>query len=637
MDICGQLESPERNWNLEKMELLEQFDSERKEWEYQWKVMQKKIEEVHDFIIFLLKIYFRYKKPPAGAGVAQKYNEEENNALSKDHLVTGHCEKLEVCPDLKTPKKETGALNEALEEIAKISEELCSYQEEIRKKSYRSRTKSYPVLGGSEETQFSSLRPRMNHVPVMESQVPMKISQVQEYNNRKNSMVTTRSGANDKTSVEDRPPLLKSEVPPVPPRSTSWHMTSSFSLSPQAYNALVQNLSFSCETQECGTQQQHNSLHENEEFSLDDATAMVTASLAVKKDSDSERNASFCHNKWTCELAKYGESPKTGSSMLSVQKSPEDANVIAPDMVSQSHCPEHHNGLHCTDGLCGRLWNDSLGNSGYMLEQTQRNGILAAKTDEFNRIVFKTNKVNTISKDSPIPLTTSGSQNHLRSSLCGSSTNVEDPSNVCRVSSPGLSACEDLESSSPNKTIELSKQKKQMNGFHSTSGYHHMLHEHNWKPSNLSGRPRSADSRSNYGVVEKLLRNYERSTVTSFCSSKCCKDEQIREGSRFTDGNSDLLSQYLDMLQIEQVAPEYQRNSVMSVDRKVKQEPEKQMLPEMSVPLKFASGRGFSRPARPANQRLPSRWASRSPSAPQAARRTAHGHSRSLHSQRSRV
>lgn len=46
MDLRDQLENTERNWNKEKMELLERFDNERKEWECQWKVMQKKIEEV---------------------------------------------------------------------------------------------------------------------------------------------------------------------------------------------------------------------------------------------------------------------------------------------------------------------------------------------------------------------------------------------------------------------------------------------------------------------------------------------------------------------------------------------------------------------------------------------------------------
>ena len=45
-DLHEQWEHTEANRNREKMELLDQFDHERKEWESQWKIMQKKIEEV---------------------------------------------------------------------------------------------------------------------------------------------------------------------------------------------------------------------------------------------------------------------------------------------------------------------------------------------------------------------------------------------------------------------------------------------------------------------------------------------------------------------------------------------------------------------------------------------------------------
>lgn len=49
-----------------------------------------------------------------------------------------------------------------------------------------------------------------------------------------------------------------------------------------------------------------------------------------------------------------------------------------------------------------------------------------------------------------------------------------------------------------------------------------------------------------------------------------------------------------------------------------------------SIAVKASNGKGFSRPARPANRRLPSRWASRSPSAPPALRRTAYSYKVSL-------
>lgn len=46
MDLRCRLENSEKGWVKEKSELLERFDSERKEWEYQLMDMQRKIEEV---------------------------------------------------------------------------------------------------------------------------------------------------------------------------------------------------------------------------------------------------------------------------------------------------------------------------------------------------------------------------------------------------------------------------------------------------------------------------------------------------------------------------------------------------------------------------------------------------------------
>lgn len=46
MDLRCRLENSEKGWVKEKSELLERFDSERKEWENQLMDMQQKIEEV---------------------------------------------------------------------------------------------------------------------------------------------------------------------------------------------------------------------------------------------------------------------------------------------------------------------------------------------------------------------------------------------------------------------------------------------------------------------------------------------------------------------------------------------------------------------------------------------------------------
>lgn len=54
MDLHKQWENTETNWHREKMELLDQFDNERKEWESQWKIMQKKIEEVQVDLFWII-------------------------------------------------------------------------------------------------------------------------------------------------------------------------------------------------------------------------------------------------------------------------------------------------------------------------------------------------------------------------------------------------------------------------------------------------------------------------------------------------------------------------------------------------------------------------------------------------------
>lgn len=47
MDLNKQLENGKINWSMEKMELLQCFDNERKEWESQLMDMQWKIEQVY--------------------------------------------------------------------------------------------------------------------------------------------------------------------------------------------------------------------------------------------------------------------------------------------------------------------------------------------------------------------------------------------------------------------------------------------------------------------------------------------------------------------------------------------------------------------------------------------------------------
>ncbi|KAF1463784.1 hypothetical protein FQV21_0006759, partial [Spheniscus demersus] len=706
MDLPKQLEKTERNWNKEKMELLERFDNERKEWECQWKVMQKKIEEVllvfqlyqevklrresnmnvHDNKAIQSKMLQLSMHSPtseesdtvelnyqhnvandrmekgillskAGHECKETRAKSRNNTLLMGNLAFENLEEPEDSLSVKTSKKNAknyiGDLNVALKELARVSEELCSYQEEIRKKSNHRRMKSLPFLGEFEETENTVILPEMNHVSSNESQTSVAF-ETEEHNNRKNLMSSTKalkdmsSGGLTGDSGTDFRPWQKKEAPPVPPRSTSRHLTNSLSAVVQLSEASIRDpgIKSNCKARNCRSGRKlmnPSPINQNETAAAcanEQAVkcpVMVTAAIPVTKN-ECNVPTSFCHNTWAYDVGKLGKDNKSEPSPLSAQKSCSDGNMAQSNKMHQKQNPKSHSSPYYSNDFYSpaTLHNDLLEDSRYTLRKTQRNETLAAKIDEFNRTVFHTDKCNNALQENQVPRT--ASEDHKPCSpLCDSAISRTETVNTSCVSNPKFSAAKEQETSNPSKAVRTAGQQKQINGLPNTSGYRHMLHEHDWRPSNLSGRPRSADSRSNYGVVEKLLKNYEKSTVTSPCNTKCCKDKWTWANSEFTDGGCETLSQYLEMLQIEQGKQEFPRNSARHIGQQLKQGKERQKLPEISVPAKCSSGKGFSRPARPANRRLPSRWAPRSPSAPPAVRRTAYNCSVSFRSETSVV
>nr|XP_009930205.1 PREDICTED: uncharacterized protein KIAA0408 homolog [Opisthocomus hoazin] len=701
MDLRKQLENTERNWNKEKMELLERFDNERKEWECQWKIMQKKIEElyqevklrresnmnVHDNKAIQSKMLQLSVHSPAseesdtvelnyqpnvandkmekrsllsktGHECKETRAKSRNNTPSMDSLAFENREEREDSLNIRTSKKNAknciGDLNAALKELARVSEELCSYQEEIRKKSNHRRMKSLPFLGEFEETQNTVILPQMNRVSSNESQTSVAF-ETEEHNNRKNLMSSTKvlkdvsyGGLTGDRGTDFRP-WQKKEAPPIPPRSTSRHLTNSLSAVVQISEAPIRDpgIKSNCKAQDCrsGRKLRNPSAVNPSETAAACANegqavkgpVMVAAAIPVTKN-ECNVPTIFCHNTWAYDVGKLGKDSKSEPSPLSAQKSCSDGNMAQSSKMHQKQNPKSHSSPYYSNDFYApaTLHNDLLGDSRCTLGKTQRNETLAAKIDEFNRTVFHTDKRNNALQENEVPRT--ASEDHRPCSpLCDSAISKPETVTTSCVSNPKFSAAKEQETSNPGKAVRMVGQQKQINGLPNTSGYRHMLHEHDWRPSNLSGRPRSADSRSNYGVVEKLLKNYEKSTVISPCNTKCCKDKWTRANSEFTDGGCETLSQYVEMLQTDQGKQEFPRNLARHSGQQLKQGKERQKLPEISVPAKCSSGKGFSRPARPANRRLPSRWASRSPSAPPAVRRTAYNCSVSFRSETSVV
>ncbi|XP_053237835.1 uncharacterized protein KIAA0408 homolog isoform X1 [Podarcis raffonei] len=668
MDLRTQLESTtERNWNKEKMELLERFDNERKEWECQWKVMQKKIEELYQEVKLRREsnmnasetkaIHSKAQTRPIHSpssvwsdtpglnscsadkesffGKAEKEskdakNKGRNHAFANDTLAFESYKESEDCPDLKTTKNYTQDLNIALKELAKVSEDLCSYQEEIRKKSNHKRKKLFPFLGESAETENALITQEMNHGRNPDPQTVSIAFDTEEQNNKKNLMGISRCSKEMPPSalagVEKTGffPWQKREAPPVPPRSTSRHLASSLA---QVSEALAKETGHnsSCETQE---DQEENALTHlpfakqcdapmplTNEWKSVSGPAMATTIPTEKRDQSLECKlpAGFSHNTWSHDASKVGNSPKKDSASHSVQKSCSDGNMVPQ---KQQH-PISQSSVHYSSDLYVPVCN-TLGDSGYGTGKTQRNETLEAKIDEFNRTVFHTDKGHKCVERNPVVPVLSGDPKPRPIVQDGVASRAQKEEPAC-VLNPRLSSKMDEKASKPSKNAKATGQQRQLNGL--LSGYQHMLHEHDWKPSNLSGRPRSADSRSNYGVVEKLLKNYEKSTAA--WNSKLHKERWLPPSSELAGGSCEKLGHYFEMLQTDQGKQEQPKNSTRHIGLYAKHGKEKQKFPEVSAPAKQSNAKGFSRPARPANRRLPSRWASRSPSAPPAVRRAA--------------
>uniref|UniRef100_A0A8C2TBV3 KIAA0408 n=1 Tax=Coturnix japonica TaxID=93934 RepID=A0A8C2TBV3_COTJA len=640
MDLRKQLENTERNWNKEKMELLEKFDNERKEWECQWKVMQKKIEElyqevklrrennmnVHDNRAIQSKMLQLSMHSPASEkcetvelnyqhnvvndgmerGILLSKTEPEckeiktkrkNDTLLMDNLAFENHEELEDSLSIKTSKKNAksyiGDLNVALKELARVSEELCSYQEEIRKKSNHRRMKSVPFLGKFEETQNTVILPEMNNLSNNESQSSVALEK-EEHNNRKNLMSSTKVLKDMSYSSltgnggEVFRPCQQKEAPPVPPRSTSRHLTSSLSTVVQLPEAPMRDpgIKSNCKFQDSRSGRKltnPSSVKQNEtkmacanEKQTGKGPVIVTAAIPVTKNECVA--PSFCHNTWAYDV---GKDSKNEPSPLSAQKSCSDGNMAHSNRMHQKQSSKSHfSPYYCNDFYAAAaLHIDLLGDSSCALGKAQRNETLAAKIDEFNRTVFHTDKRNTTLQENQV--TRTALEDHKPCSPpCDSAISRTETVDSSCVSNPKLSAAKEQETSNPSKVVRTGGQQKQINGLPNTSGYRHMLHEHDWRPSNLSGRPRSADSRSNYGVVEKLLKNYEKSAVISPCNAKYCKDKWTRANSESTDGGCETRNQYLEMLPSEQGKQEFLRNSGRHIGQQLKQGRERQKLPE---------------------------------------------------------
>ncbi|XP_029800865.1 uncharacterized protein KIAA0408 homolog [Suricata suricatta] len=680
MDLHKQWENTETNWHKEKMELLDQFDNERKEWESQWKIMQKKIEELCHEVKLRRKINMNERakildhdrekaiqdkvvetspnypnlRQCEFTGVNHRDGLEkeskteqsllcEGNQMCKeqkttkkskvgfmDPLATDNQKAYEACPGLRTSKVEgrscSGTLNTALEELAKVSEELCSFQEEIRKRSNHRRMKS---------DSFLQEMPNVIHMPHRDHMIkdgqgilPIDLEKEKQKNTKNLSCSNVLQSNCMKKCEFDTIDLQRNEIPPVPPpRSTSRNFPSSYS--EQAHESLKESLDHNGHMAQEGQSERdcspdfllrHNEMSIlclNEGKTLKDGIMFPSLAPKTKIDNQHPCDENVGLSMWSYDT---GISANSSPSTLWFQKTCSTPNKAKCEKVIPDHPDKSHPDLHIISSNYSSSVTESSGslrsfNCG--LKRTTRNEKLAAKTDEFNRVVFRTDRnCQAIQQNQSYAESEDPKPCDTLITHTGNISENDNVSDILKTSAPVSMPRENVPDNPTKKTSTgLIRQTQE---HVSPSSYRSMLQEHDWRPSNLSGRPRSADPRSNYGVVEKLLKTYETSTGPALQNSKCFQDNWTRCNLDVSGGST--LSQHLEILQLEQ---DLQQKTATCGAQQVKRRVDWKKVTEESMAVKSSPGKGFSRPARPANRRLPSRWASRSPSAPPALRRTA--------------
>ncbi|XP_037699094.1 uncharacterized protein KIAA0408 homolog [Choloepus didactylus] len=689
MDLHKQWENTETDWHKEKMELLDQFDNERKEWESQWKIMQKKIEELCQEVKLWRKINMHEHAkttdvdaekaiqdkmaessplyPTSGQcdftgmnhmlGLEKEFKTQQN-LLSKGNQVckeqkatkktqvgfmdpsaTTNLKECEACPDLRISEKASkncsGVLNAALEELAKVSEELCSFQEEIRKQSNHRRMKS---------DSFLQEMPNIINVPHGEHMInsdlcilPINLEK-EKQKSRKNMSCTD---ALQSSSLKND--LQRNEAPPVPPpRSTSRNFPSSYSEGIHAHEGWKESFDNNiwlahkgegernCNPHFLLRQRQNPVLCPHEGRTLNEGIIFSSLATAAKIDSKPPSSEDSGLSMGSCNT---GIDAKTSPSTLQFQKTCSSPSKPKLEKVVPDHHAKSHPDLHVNNDCSSTVTRSGgpLPSVSYRFERITRNEKLAAKSDEFNRTVFRTDRnchaiqqIQSYSESSEEPKSCD--------TLITCTGKIPENDNMPAVLKTSAHVPVPTENMPDNPTSKFTAGLvRQMQEHLSPSSYWNMLHEHRWRPSNLSDRPRSADPRSNYGVVEKLLKTYETSTGSALQNSNCFQDNWNKYNSDVSGGPT--LHQHLEMLHMEQ---ELEQKTAMWGGQ-VKQGIDQKKKTEEPMAVKSSLGKGFSRPARPANRRLPSRWASRSPSAPPALQRTAHSYSSALHPEASRV
>ncbi|KAM8735770.1 protein SOGA3a isoform 2-T2 [Acanthopagrus schlegelii] len=316
-------------------------------------------------------------------------------------------------------KKNTTALNAALKEIARVSEELCSYQDEIRKKSGDKRNRSEslcPPEGSNMLFDHVKTRLEVDEAPCDLGQIYDDLRAFERENWTSLSSDNTwqtdggpskspRANAADLDRATPTSPGVLSEIdtaaPPIPPRSSSWNLSTPNQPDielhiPESPMATVRKCHSPCVLvdRKCSSpsivRKFGAMLQENEGKVLIDG---VVSSCAVP--ANPKCNVGCCHNRWSCDASKFTNSKL--STHGTVQKSFSEVNILT---AGKDMCSDHRPGVGGlkelqippivkelpVDLLLSSL---EISPASLKLQGSKRNIMLEQKTAEFNRTLFQ--------------------------------------------------------------------------------------------------------------------------------------------------------------------------------------------------------------------------------------------------------
>ncbi|KAF3691657.1 Microtubule cross-linking factor 1 [Channa argus] len=345
-----------------------------------------------------------------GNGMLEKFvskgNENSVHVSAKESPLWAE---LGYCSD-KT--KKTTALNAALKEIARVSEELCSYQDEIRRKSgvksKSSESMGQPeeseILLGHNETQMvdeatADLVHIYDELRALERENWITFSPDHTWQGNRPSTSEPETQTNLQVLSE-----IDTALPPIPPRTSSWNLSTSSHPEtelhiPESPMLTVKKCHSPCVLvdRKCNSpsivRKFEAMLQENEGKVCIDGM-VVSCSVPT----NSNCNVGCCHNRWSCDTSKFTNSKLSAYGMG--QKSFSEVNIesAVKDLPSDySHgvgnlkspklqIPWADKESPVCDLLLSSL---EVPPASPKLQGSRRNIMLEQKTAEFNRTLFQ--------------------------------------------------------------------------------------------------------------------------------------------------------------------------------------------------------------------------------------------------------